>query len=167
MLIRGNRLYLHKVVRINWTSYDMRRQQDSINPRTHPDILMLAPEDSAHPYLYARVLGVFHAYVSRIGPQHSMDEEPQLMQVLWVRWFELDTRRQGGFKARRLHRLEWVPAGSDGAFGFVSPDCVLRATHLIPAFAHGKDGGAALPGYSIARSDSGSNEDWRYHYVSM
>ncbi|THG92753.1 hypothetical protein EW026_g8258 [Hermanssonia centrifuga] len=38
--LKDNRLYLHKVMRINYTTYDMRRDQDSINPRTHADIMI-------------------------------------------------------------------------------------------------------------------------------
>ncbi len=160
---RGDRVYMHKVMRINWTSYDMRRSQDSINPRTHPDIVMLAPKGSDHPFLYARVLGVFHVHACRAGPGVSpTDSEP--MHILWVRWFDLDRTAPGGFRSRRLHRLKW--ARDDDMFGFISPDCVLRATHLIPAFAHGKSDDA-LPGYSIARQEDEEDEDWNYHYVSM
>ena len=43
--IRHNRLWLHKVLRVKYTSYDARRAQDSINPRTHPDIMMIAHPD--------------------------------------------------------------------------------------------------------------------------
>jgi hypothetical protein len=40
----------------------MRRAQDSVNPRTHPDIMVHAHEDEEgdddpHPYWYARVQG--------------------------------------------------------------------------------------------------------------
>jgi hypothetical protein len=33
-----------------------------MNPRTHADIMTLAPEDANndHPFSYARILGVFH-----------------------------------------------------------------------------------------------------------
>lgn len=61
----NNLIYRHKVIRINYTTYDMRRSQDSVNPRTHADIMVLSHENDAttpsHPYWYARVLGVFHA----------------------------------------------------------------------------------------------------------
>ena len=35
--IAHDRMYAHKVMRINYDTYDMRRDQDSINPDTHPD----------------------------------------------------------------------------------------------------------------------------------
>ncbi|GBE77722.1 hypothetical protein SCP_0106040 [Sparassis crispa] len=56
-------------------------------------------------------------------------------------------------------------AGPDIPFGFVSPDEVLRGTHLIPAFAHGKT--SKLLPQSIACQESEQNEDWKYHYVNI
>jgi len=43
----------------------MRREQDSLNPRTHANIMVLSPEDdpSAHPYWYARIIGIYHTLV--------------------------------------------------------------------------------------------------------
>ena len=37
-------LFTHKVMRINYDSYDMGREQDSINPDSHRNIMMIAPE---------------------------------------------------------------------------------------------------------------------------
>jgi hypothetical protein len=37
-----------------------------MNPRNHADIMMLAPESDdadAHPFVYARILGIYHADV--------------------------------------------------------------------------------------------------------
>lgn len=59
----NNQLYRHKVVRINYTTYDLRRDQDSINPRTHPHIITLSMPGTDHPFTYGRVIGVFHANV--------------------------------------------------------------------------------------------------------
>ncbi|KAF8547090.1 hypothetical protein OG21DRAFT_1573656, partial [Imleria badia] len=67
-----NCIYRHKVLHINYTTYDLWREQDSINPhthadinpRTHADIMVLSHKDdsndNAYPYWYARVIGVFH-----------------------------------------------------------------------------------------------------------
>ncbi|RXW13303.1 hypothetical protein EST38_g12551 [Candolleomyces aberdarensis] len=57
VIIENDMLFKHKVLRINYTTYDMRRDQDSLNPRTHADIMMLSHEDdpNAHPYCYPRV----------------------------------------------------------------------------------------------------------------
>ncbi|PBK82029.1 hypothetical protein ARMGADRAFT_1090699 [Armillaria gallica] len=68
LIIVDNHLYSHQILRINYTIYDARRNQDFINPRTHSDIMALSPfmqadldsDNDAHPYLYARVIGIFH-----------------------------------------------------------------------------------------------------------
>ncbi|KAJ3765312.1 hypothetical protein FB446DRAFT_655474 [Lentinula raphanica] len=49
----NNRIFCHKVVRLNYTTYDLRRSQDSCNPRTHADIMMLSGDSKTraeHPY---------------------------------------------------------------------------------------------------------------------
>ena len=165
--IEGDHLYQHKVLRINYTWYDMRCDQDSVNPHTHPDIMMLAPDGAPHPYLYARVLGIFHivAYLAGDDLDGADDTELETIHILWVRWFDLDPCAPGGFKARRLPRLKWATLDDD-AFGFVSPDQVLRAVHLMPAFAYGQSD-AALPSFSVARREDEEDTDWRYHYVGM
>ena len=41
-------------MRINYTTYDMHRDQDSINPRTRSDVMLLNADHQAdHAYLYA------------------------------------------------------------------------------------------------------------------
>ena len=73
-----NRLYSHQTMRIHYTTYDNRRAYDSINPRTHPDIMMLSyetlPEGQLrHPYWYARVVGIFHVDVRYTGTECDSD----------------------------------------------------------------------------------------------
>ena len=85
--------------------------------------MTLAPEDSEHPFLYARVLGIFHihAYRAAQGLSSNDDATLQLPYVLWVLWFDIDTSVPGGFRRWRLRRLKWVYIWDD-AFGFMSPD---------------------------------------------
>ncbi|KAK0498197.1 hypothetical protein EDD18DRAFT_1013578, partial [Armillaria luteobubalina] len=56
LLLINNCIYSHQILRINYTTYDVWRNQDSINPCTCSDIMMLAcedsPDDQSHPYLY-------------------------------------------------------------------------------------------------------------------
>ena len=75
----NNRLYQHKTLCINYTTYDLRRQQDSLNPRTHPDIMLLSHEEpneeiDAHPYWYARVVRIFHVNIIHKGPKSTLPE---------------------------------------------------------------------------------------------
>jgi hypothetical protein len=48
-MLLNNIIYAHKAMRINFTTYDNRRDQDTINPRTHSDIMMLS-KDHRHCY---------------------------------------------------------------------------------------------------------------------
>lgn len=158
-------MYIHKRMLVNYTTYDMRRDQDSLNPSSHSDIMVLAPPGSSHPYLYGHVLAIFHvnAYLAGRG-----NDEPVCIHMLWIRWYNLDTTVPWGLDTCELPRLEFAPL-DDNPFGFISPDQVLRAAHIIPAFHHRRTD-AALPGYSVARSedvDGADDEDWRYYYVGM
>jgi hypothetical protein len=159
-------MYAHKILRINYTSYDLRRCQDSINPRTHADIMVLSPDaDPERPYWFARVVGIFHVNV-------MYGDESRLMFFLWVRWFGHDYTHKSGFKYRRLPRIGFVPDASR-PMGFVDPNDVIRAAHIIPAFKYGRTD--IYLGPSIARipeaegrePEEFDDEDWTYYYVGM
>ncbi|KAJ7443801.1 hypothetical protein FB451DRAFT_1568533 [Mycena latifolia] len=166
LLIVNDRIYRHKVLRVNYTSYDVRRGQDSMNPRTHADIMMLPPNDSApgddHPFCYARILGVFHCDV--VHNDNGIQTLAVPLSFLWVRRFRLDRTFKGGFKRKRLHRIEFMPDSEPDAYGFVDPDEVIRASHLIPAFAYGPTEPVTYT--SLARKGD-EFDDWRYHYVNF
>lgn len=164
LLIVNDRIYRHKVLRVNYTSYDVRRGQDSMNPRTQADIMNLAPEDAtdSHPFSYARILGVFHCDV--VHNNNGTLTSPVPMSFLWVRRFRLDHSFKGGFKRKRLHRIEFLPDSDLNAFGFVDPDEVIRGAHLIPAFAYGPM--EPVVEASLARKPD-ELDDWRYHYVNL
>ena len=57
--------------------------------------MVLAPDDDSpiepHPYWYGRIARIFHVDV-RCSANGS-EEEPQRVDVLWVRWFWRDTLR--------------------------------------------------------------------------
>ncbi|ESK87142.1 hypothetical protein Moror_11864 [Moniliophthora roreri MCA 2997] len=67
MLFRQGKVFTHKRMQINYTGYNMHKLQDSVNIRLHPDIMILVDESCAekqgHPYLYGRVIGIFHVHV--------------------------------------------------------------------------------------------------------
>ncbi|KAJ7141089.1 hypothetical protein C8R44DRAFT_604322, partial [Mycena epipterygia] len=167
VIIVNDRIYRHKVLRINYTSYDVRRGQDSMNPRTHADIMMLPPNDlhaenDEHPFCYARILGVFHCDVVQNIDGTQTRAIP--LSFIWVRRFRLDHTFKGGFKRKRLHRIEFMPDSEQDAYGFVNPDEVIRGSHLIPAFAHGPT--EAVTHTSLARKRD-EFDDWKYHYVNL
>ena len=180
--ILKDRMYHHRVLRLNYTTYDLRRSQDIINPRTHSDIMLCSDtgEDHdtegasssaarGHPFVYARVIKIFHI---NIKLHDSEMEDFERMDILFVRWFRIDTAAPGGFLAKRLHRLEFArDSPEQPAFGFVDPADVIRGSHVIPAFAHGLT--SELLGPSIARDiagkleDGDADKDYRYHYVNL
>ncbi|TBU29742.1 hypothetical protein BD311DRAFT_833804, partial [Dichomitus squalens] len=170
--ILNNRLYRHKTIRINHTTYDMRREQDTVNPRTHADIMLLSPDSDDFPFWYACVLNIFHANVRYDGPGSTrMTQKWHRVDFVWVRWFERDTSYRSGFQHRRLPRLQFQDAHDPDnvPFGFVDPDDIIRSAYLIPAFEHG--GTTELLGASkLARrlkDDGDDDDDWRYFYVCM
>lgn len=183
VLFKHDHLYRHNIMRINYTTYDVHRKQDTINPSTpHRDIMVLAQEEdnsANHPFLYARVIGIFHANVVYTGHQ-IIDYRPRRLEFLWVRWFEQDdSAGPRGWVSSTLDRLRFPPMANEGAFGFLDPADVVRGTHIMPAFASGKryEGvvkGRVAPaftsgnrivegkGISPCAKDTG---DWRSYYV--
>ena len=92
VLFDKNRIYRHQLAQFNHTTYDVRRGQDIIHPNTsHCNVMLIAAdteagEEPVHRFLYARVLGIYHANVIYTGPQ-STDYRPLRMEFLWVRWY--------------------------------------------------------------------------------
>ena len=138
----------------------MRRAQDSINTHGHPFIMVLAHEDDAdvdpHPYWYAKVLGIYHVNVRVSGYA-----EPQRMEFLWVHWFGRDPDHHAGFESRRPYRIGLMDRDDPTSYGFINPSDVLRAVHLIPAFANGTVSTRAIPGADH------NPEEWEFYYISM
>ncbi|EGO04992.1 hypothetical protein SERLA73DRAFT_45390 [Serpula lacrymans var. lacrymans S7.3] len=137
IVFKNNCIYNHKIFRINYTTYNIQRAQDVINPQTnHCNIMLLAHPDSssssAHPFLHAQVIGIYHVNVISIDST-NIDYRPRQMGFLWVRWYELQA-----CEPHQLATLHFVPMADNDVFGFVDPADVLRTCHLIPAFARGK-----------------------------
>ena len=165
--IVDNRIYSAKVLQVNYTTYDIRRDQDSMNPRTNADVMVLSPETGpgAHPYWYAHVLGVFHARVLHTGPL-ATNRSIQHMEFLWVRWFGVDPGHRYGHKAARLPKIGFVPESDPLAFGFLDPSLVLRGCHLIPAFNDGRTSDLLTAPLTAARPPD-EVDDWVAFYVNM
>ena len=103
----NNQIYQHRVLQVNYTTYNVRCSQDSLNPQTNSDIMMLSWDgDNAHPYWYACVIGIFHSMVVHTGLKL---QEPKKMEFLFVWWFGLDTKHleRGGWKAKK-NAPDWI-----------------------------------------------------------
>jgi hypothetical protein len=165
--IMDNRIYATKVLRLNYTTYDVRRDQDSLNPRTQSDIMVLSQEDDAeaHPYWYARILGVFHARVLHTGPR-ATNRSVQHIEFLWVRWFGTEPNYTAGFRMARLPMIGFIPDSDPQAFGFLDPSLVIRACHLLPVFKNGRTSALLRTTNTIGRPLD-EVDDWTNFYVNM
>ncbi|KAJ7737919.1 hypothetical protein DFH07DRAFT_752764, partial [Mycena maculata] len=160
--IQHHRIHAHATAAFNYTTYDVRRDQDTINTNTDRCHIMVKSNEenedglTAHPYWYARVLGVFHSNMFLPGLR-----APRRYEFLWVRWLGRDPEWDSGPSHLRLDRVGYVPEDDAEAFGFLDPALVLRGCHLVPAFALGKT--TALLGPSAAQDFS--DGDWVNYYV--
>ncbi|KAL0058857.1 hypothetical protein AAF712_014438 [Marasmius tenuissimus] len=132
--VDGDRFYKHSRFRVHYTSYDCRRKQETIGFRRRPHIMMLGDSDDSHPYLYARVIGIYHANVLYVGGTNPTKRRMRRMEFLFVRWFEFEEGYTWGWKMKRLPKVRFLDAKDPEAFGFVDPACVIRCSHVIPAF---------------------------------
>ncbi len=108
--------------------------------------------DTDLPFWYAQVLGIHHAVISHSARRILKKR----INFLHVRWFGVDPDWAAGDRAKRLDQIGFVPYDGDTEpFGFVNLQHVVRACHLIPAFAHGKTT-TLLPGSS----------DWTGYYCN-
>ncbi|KAG8723471.1 hypothetical protein FRC09_003185 [Ceratobasidium sp. 395] len=151
-------MYSHATFRIEYTSYDVRRSYDIINPRfKHHFIMMLSGDDNPdHPFWYARVLGIYHVDVLWHSEGASTTRR---MDFLWVRWMELI--QPGSWDRCMLDRVRYMPENSyRDPYGFLDPACVIRACHMIPAYHYGQ---TDSPG---SASNDAESDNWVSYYVN-
>ncbi|KAG6830763.1 hypothetical protein H0H92_014844 [Tricholoma furcatifolium] len=166
--IHNDTMYHHKIMRVNYTTYDMRRAQDSFNPGTsHRDVMLLSDlEQGGHQFRYARVVGIFHVNAMYAGPGWHQNYSTQALHVLWVRWLQLESDVPVDAPWNSIHPrldcLSFKPIQDPDAFGFVDPASVLRGCHLIPRMGEG-------PSYPDGKGHSPcarDGEDWKYYYIN-
>ncbi|KAG8703791.1 hypothetical protein FRC08_002631 [Ceratobasidium sp. 394] len=162
LTIPASSIFRHATLRVRYTSYDVRRAEDVVNPRFKHHFIMVASgdDDSEHPFWYAKVLGIFHADI--VWVNNTRTRTPRRMEFLWVRWMEVV--QPGGWEGCELDRVAYVSGDSyrDG-FGFLDPAAVIRSAHLIPAFNFGRRNDALRSGLA---SDDPELGDWQSYYVN-
>ncbi|KAF7426603.1 hypothetical protein PC9H_008972 [Pleurotus ostreatus] len=165
VVIANDRLYLRKVLHVNYTSYDGRRCRDSLNPGKNSDFITASNEDDGaadqHPLWYGRLVQIFHATV-----HHPRLREPQEVDFLWVRWFGRDLSFRAGFSKRRLYRIGFVALDDDAAFTFVNPVDIIRAVHILPAFHYGLTQVDEISPVADA-TETKNQGKWQFFYVGM
>ncbi|KAL0069911.1 hypothetical protein AAF712_002806 [Marasmius tenuissimus] len=170
----GDRFYKHSRFRVHYTSYDCRRKQETIGFRRRPHIMMLGDSDDSHPYLYARVIGIYHANVLYVGGTNPTKHRMCRMEFLFVRWFKFEEGYTWGWKMKRLPKVRFLDVKDPEAFGFVDPACVIRCSHVIPAFEW-NDTTKLLPSNSSAHKYEEfhegqyvkDEEDFLYYFINI
>lgn len=164
-----NHLYQHRILRVNYTTYDVRRDQDLVNGHSaHCNIMVLCQPsgepnaDGGSSYRYGRVLGAYHVNVNYNGPARPYYHETHRMEIIWVRWYEEVGESESGWSHQRLGRLRFVPIEDDDAFGIVDPAEVLRGCHVIPRFRFGKVHREGVGRSPLAKDSS----DWKQYYIN-
>jgi hypothetical protein len=167
VFLKKDCVYRHKFIRFHFTTYDVRRGTDAVNTGTSRcDIMLLADHtdgpvnSSIHHFLYARVLGAYHANVIYTGPG-MRDFEARRFDFLWVRWFEVVDTASSGWSTSTLDEVCFPPIHRNNSFGFVDPNDVLRGCHMLPSFAKGK---RQADGIGISRCAK-DGKDYKIYYV--
>jgi len=141
--LKKDQIYHHNLVQFHFTTYDIQRSTDIINPGpSHCNVMLLADntdaiDNSSNPqhFLYTHILGVYHGNVIYTRPRMH-DYEACCLDFLWVRWYELVDPESSGWHSSRLDSVCFPPMSGDGAFGFIDPRDVLHGCHIIPNY-HG------------------------------
>ena len=160
ILIEDDLLHEHPILNIKYTSYEVAQERDIVHigyGRT--GVMVYTPmsvEDESEPWLYANILGIYH-----ITLRTASDSKPKSLTLLWVRWMQHHKDGLNGPNSQNYTRISFVLwSGILGnTFDFVDPSHIIRACHLIPAFALGRTCDLLDP--SIARDPQG---DWCAYY---
>lgn len=153
--VDNHRIFYHKLMRVKFTTYDVRRDEDVIHLDSECCNIMVPnpafkDDQSLPPYLYARVLGIYHGMVYYAGEMAqgipSPFPKPIRIEFLWVRWYETVPTVDGERFA--LNRIHFPAITSADSTSFIDPSIVLRAAHIIPRFSSGK---AHLTGQGLSK----------------
>ncbi|KAG2091348.1 uncharacterized protein F5147DRAFT_524310, partial [Suillus discolor] len=165
IILKDDRMYHHNTARFNYTTYNVRRSQDVVNPRTPRCNIMVLRADhnvgrQGHRYIYGKVLCIYHMNVIFIG-NSMVDYTPLRTEFLWVCWYtpidDLAT-----WKTSMLDCLCFPRMADDFSFDFLDPADVLTGCHIIPSFANGKKHPNGLEVSACA----GNKDDWCQYYVN-
>ena len=94
IFFKSDCIYRHKLLQLNFMTYDVWHGTDITRPRmTCCNIMLLAdltdnPVPTSHHFLYAQVLGAYHANVIYTGPG-MQDYKARRFDFLWVQWYKV------------------------------------------------------------------------------
>ena len=156
-----------KILQINYTTYDVHRAYDCLQPNRLSFLMTLSREDDPdrHPFWYCQLLKAFHIEVHFCPGGISSPRE--VLEVLWVRWLGIDPGYKWSFRQCALPKVGFMPEQGDSpAFSFLDPSLVIHGCHLIPTFADGRTIQLLWRGPSVARHHN-ETDDWMGYYVNM
>ncbi|KAF7970284.1 hypothetical protein HWV62_24482 [Athelia sp. TMB] len=159
-----DKMYLHRIFHINYTSYDIRRLQDIVNAEsTHCNIMVLRHPDDNDPshYRYGRVIGTYHTKAMYMGPGR-INYHSHRFEFLWVRWYQEVGQAGAGWNYRKLDRMRFAPLSDHDAFDIIDPANVLRGCHVLPRFSLGRKHSDGVGISSLAHDSS----DWVEYYLN-
>ena len=162
-------MYQHKIMCVNYTTYDVGHSQNVINSEnSHHDIMLLAasnsdvcPTSKVEFFRYAWVLDTFHVNVIYVGPG-SLGYQSQRIEFLWVWWYKVIGPGSSGWKKSRLDQLHFPSLMDHAAFDFINPLDVLRGCHVLPRFSLGQQHSNGA-GILCSGKDS---EDWMEYHMN-
>ena len=100
----NNQVLQPKRFQVNYTTYNIHCEQDTLCPGHDAFIMMLSQKNGpgAHPFWYAQILGAF------LISLHYRDVN-QMIEVLWVRWFGVIPGHQWGINKAHLPKIVFIP----------------------------------------------------------
>ena len=168
IVFKNNRIYTHRIMRIKYTTYDTRRDEDIVHLDTSQcNVMMLNPEYSygsaGHPFSYGKIVGILHAevgYVEGFGrPAQGGEYDFYPIEFLWIRKYKVNPATHDF----ELDQAELLPIdGTPEAHGFIDPLKVLRACHMIPNFKEGPRYHGGKGQSSVANDGS----DWKRYFIN-
>ena len=160
VFIKDDTLYEHPLLTIDYTTYDLRRDKDSVHMNFgNQAVLVYSPTSrESEPWLHAQVVAIYHVFVCT-----KTDPELKHLELLWVWWMQRDPSQLRGPNASHYTRVSFIPhSGVPGdAFGFVDPSHVIHGCHLIPTFDLQRTRDRLGP--SMVRDAKG---DWQAFYAN-
>ena len=133
VFIKDDTLYKHPLSTINYTTYDLKRDSDTVHlDFGNQAVTVYSPtSQDTEPWLYAYIVAIYHVFVYTVA-----NPELKRLQLLWVRWMERNSTQLSEPNSSQYTRVSFTRhSGVPGeAFGFVNPSHVIRGCHLIPVF---------------------------------
>lgn len=146
----------HNLARFSYTTYDVWRSQDVINPRTpHCNIMLLNKRDGGE-YCYAKVIGIHYVNVVRLAYVYKS----HWITFLFIWWYK--PVQDYAWDTCTLGHIHFQPLANENVFGFIDPGVVLRACHIISVFSWHP----CNPDECIISLLAGDKHDWHGCYVN-